>query len=73
MLGWYAGKHLYSLLSGAGLENVSRAGGGVTMTRTVRTALTKKTARPRTSESALRRKELAIMGGVFTPPSGVTG
>ena len=43
------------------------------MTRTVRTALTRRTARPRTSESALRRRELAITGGVFTPPSGVTG
>ena len=58
---------------GAGQENVSRAAGGATTTRTVRTALTRRTARPRTSESAQRRRELVTTGVVFTPPSGVTG
>ena len=60
-------------LSGAGQGNVSQAGGGVTTTRTVRTALTRRTVRTRTSESAQRRRELAITGVVFTPLSGVTG
>ena len=43
------------------------------MTMTVKTAPTRRTARLRTSESALRRRELAITGAVSTPPSGVTG